>query len=70
MIPTKAFNFADDKKLAFIINKPDDTNQLQTAINNLFVWSKNNALKFNKSKCAIMTFTHQKNPILNDLIFH
>lgn len=64
--PTKAFNFADDKKIAYIVKEPSDCIQLQKAIDNLFIWANKNSLKFNKSKCAIMTFTHKRNPIVVD----
>lgn len=61
-----SFNFADDKKKAFIIKNREDTRKLQHSIDQFAEWCTENGLSMNLSKCKIITFTHKKSPIIND----
>lgn len=60
---TSVFNFADDKKVAKVINNASDANELQRAIDRFINWCKKNGLEVNISKCKIITFTHKKKPL-------
>lgn len=64
--PTVSFNFADDKKKAHIIVKPEDTLTLQAGIDKFVSWCKENGLEIHFLKCKMMTFTHKRNPIVRD----
>ena len=64
--PTASFNFADDKKIAHIIVKPEDSIVLQNSIDKFLIWCKKNGLELNISKCVVMTFSHRRNPIMSD----
>ena len=50
--PTKIF--ADDTKLFNEVQTDHDKDKLQTSINNMFYWTKEWLLKFNKSKCKVL----------------
>ena len=63
---TVSFNFADDKKKAHIIVKPEDSIILQKSIDEFLSWCKRNGLELNISKCCVMTFSHRRKPIIND----
>ena len=55
--------FADDTKLYKNITSVSDCNQLQQTLTNLDVWSQNNDIKFNGSKCKVMSVTRKKAPV-------
>ena len=55
--------FADDAKLYKNITSVSDCNQLQQALTNLDVWSRDNNIKFNGSKCKVMSVTRKKAPV-------
>lgn len=59
-------NFADDKKIAAIIRRDEDTNTLQEAISQFIDWCSDNGLECNQSKCSIMTFTQKRTPIIHN----
>ena len=56
--------YADDKKLYREISTPEDCSQLQEALSSADVWSKDNNMNFNPSKCKILTFSRHKTPFL------
>lgn len=56
------FNFADDKKIAKVVNNVNDSVELRKSINNFMLWCDANGLSVNESKCKIIFFTHKKNP--------
>lgn len=47
--------FADDLKIAGIINKPTDSTKIQNAINRLEKWCETNCLHLNLDKCAVLS---------------
>ena len=55
--------FADDTKLYKNITSVSDCNQLQQTLRNLDVWSWNNNINFNGSKCKEMSVTRKKAPV-------
>ena len=52
--------YADDTKLYREISTPEDCSQLQEALSCADVWSKDNNINFNPSKCKILTFSRRK----------
>ena len=58
--------YADDTKLYREISTLEDCSQLQDALSCADVWSKDNNINFNPSKCKILTFSRRKTPILFD----
>ena len=56
--------YADDTKLYREIATPEDCSQLQEALSCADVWSKDNNINFNPSKCKILTFSRRKTPFL------
>lgn len=59
-------NFADDKKMAQIINKLGDTVALQTAIDKFISWCDENDLEVHTMKCKVITFSLRKISIHTD----
>lgn len=57
----KAQLFADDLKIFAPINSLTDCENLQMDIDTLSVWSMENKLDFNISKCAVMTIIRKQN---------
>ena len=55
--------FADDTKLYKNITSTSDCNQLQQTLTNLDAWSRDNDIKFNGSKCKVMSVTRKKAPV-------
>lgn len=55
--------YADDLKLFMEIKSPSDCLSLQNDIDLIHKWSLTNKMKFNMSKCNIMTFYRKKKPI-------
>lgn len=56
-------NFADDKKIAAIVETRDDAVRLQEAINSFLAWCSDNDLSVNLTKCKVITFTLKRHPI-------
>jgi hypothetical protein len=58
--------YADDTKLYREISTPglNNRSQLQEALSCADVWSKDNNMNFNPSKCKILTFSRRKTPFL------
>ena len=56
--------YADDAKLYREISTPEDCSQLQEALSCADVWSEDNKMNFNPSKCKILTFSRRKTPFL------
>ncbi|CAB4007297.1 Hypothetical predicted protein [Paramuricea clavata] len=56
--------YADDTKLYREISTPEDCSQLQEALSCADVWSKDNYINFNPSKCKILTFSRCKTSFL------
>ena len=58
--------YADDTKLYREISTLEDCSQLQEALSCADVWSKDDNINFNPSKCKILTFSRRKTPFLFD----
>ena len=58
--------YADDTKLYREISTLEDCSQLQEAFSCADVWSQDNNINFNPSKCKILTFSRRKTPFLFD----
>ena len=55
--------YADDTKAYNSVKSEDDAQHLQQALSSLDNWSTRNNLKFNESKCKVLTITRKKHPI-------
>lgn len=55
--------YADDTKLYSSIKSTGDCISLQTTLTNLDEWSQRNNIRFNASKCKVLTVTRKKNPL-------
>ena len=53
---TASGKFADDTKVARVIEKQEDVDRMQRIINGLSKWAKKWAMSFNASKCKVMHF--------------
>lgn len=62
----KTFNFADDKKVACIIENRFDGIKLQNAIDKFIDWCDGNGLEVNSEKCKIISFTRTRTTTLID----
>ncbi len=65
---SKILLYADDIKIYRRIQTISDTYGLQEDLNSLVRWSEENRLPLNIGKCAKITFTHKKQPIVNDYL--
>ena len=63
---TSSALYADDTKLYRSISSQSDCENLQRDISNLNTWSHNSNMKFNASKCKVLTVTRKKSPVLTD----
>ncbi|CAB4020537.1 Hypothetical predicted protein [Paramuricea clavata] len=63
---TRTGLFADDTKLYRSVKSPSDCESLQHDISNLNNWSHNSNMKFNASKCKVLTITRKKSPVITD----
>ncbi|CAB4027200.1 Hypothetical predicted protein [Paramuricea clavata] len=61
---TSSALYADDTKLYRSISSQSDCENLQCDISNLNTWSHNSNMKFNASKCKVLTVTRKKSPVL------
>ena len=55
--------FADDSKCSKAITSPEDCTSLQEDLNNVHSWSQDWKLRFNFSKCEVLSVTRNKNPV-------
>jgi len=55
--------FADDSKCSKAITSRDDCISLQDDLDNLLSWSQDWNLRFNPSKCEVLTVSRKKNPV-------
>ena len=55
--------YADDTKLYKNINSTSDGDCLQESLSNLNIWIHENNIKFNASKCKVLSVTRKKNPV-------
>ena len=62
---TTAALYADDTKLYRSIVSVADCEDQQQALTNLDTWSSVSNLKFNLSKCKVLTITRKRSPILH-----
>ena len=58
--------YADDTKLYRNITSVSDWERLQQALTNLDAWSRDCNIKFNASKCKVLTVTRKKSPVSYD----
>lgn len=65
-----SLNFADDKKLASIIDCSEDALRLQNGIDLFMKWCKDNKLELNHEKCKVITFTRKIKPIVYDYMMN
>ena len=63
---TQTAVYADDTKVFSPISSVADCEQLQQALTNLHSWSHDNNIRFNASKCKVLTITCKKKPLLQD----
>jgi hypothetical protein len=56
--------FADDAKLYRCVQNPCDALVLQDDIQGLLCWSIENRLRFNQSKCKVLSITEKKSPLI------
>jgi hypothetical protein len=56
--------FADDAKLYRCVQNPCDALVLQDDIQGLLCWSIENRLRFNQSKCKVLSITKKKSPLI------
>jgi hypothetical protein len=54
--------FADDTKVLKQVNNCEHTVGLQSDIDNINTWARENGLKFNQTKCKCQRITHKKTP--------
>lgn len=57
IVDSLVWNFADDKRIAQVIRKPNDTALLQKSIDHFLSWCDKNGLSVNAMKCKIMTYS-------------
>ena len=57
--------FADDTKLYRCIKEPCNALALQEDIQGLHCWSDENHLRFNQSKCKVLSITRKSSPLVN-----
>jgi hypothetical protein len=55
--------FADDVKVFKPVMRFEDCRKLQEDVNNISCWCHSNKLNLNISKCCVLTFTRQHNPL-------
>ena len=60
-INSKISKFADDTKIANIVNNKNDSIRLQSDINRLMEWADKWQMKFNVDKCKVMHIGKQNN---------
>jgi hypothetical protein len=63
---TETALYADDTKLHNTSTSTDDCKCLQQSLTNLNCWSVQNNIRFNASKCKVLTITRKKTPVTYD----
>ena len=63
---TQSSLYVDDTKVFSTILSVAGCERLQQALTNLHSWSHDNNIRFNASKCKVLTITHKKEPLLQD----
>ena len=63
---TETALYANDTKLHDTITSTNDCERLQQSLTNLDHWSVQNNIRFNPSKCKVLTISHKKSPITYD----
>ena len=58
--------FADDTKLHRDISSLTDCEGLQQALSNINIWSQQSNMKFNSTKCKVLTIRRKQNPVVYD----
>ena len=58
--------YADDTKLYRNVSSAEHCNLIQDTLSNMHVWSQRNNIRFNTSKCKVLTVTRKKTPIAFD----
>ena len=66
MIENRIALFADDSKCSSVIESLQDCESLQKDLDSLHGWSDNCHLKFNTSKCEVLTVTRKRHPFRYD----
>ena len=66
MVYSEALLYADDLKFFRVIKEPGDCDKLQSDLNKMVLWCKNNHLKLNISKCKVMSFYRIKSHVNNN----
>ena len=58
-------SFADDTRVNKMINNPDDIEEMQRDLENIYEWAERNKMVFNKGKFEQMSFGNTNNaPII------
>ena len=58
--------YADDAKLYRNVTSAEHCDLIQDTLSNMHFWSQRNNIRFNKSKCKVLTVTRKKTPIVFD----
>ncbi|KAL1446041.1 hypothetical protein WDU94_012207 [Cyamophila willieti] len=58
--------FADDFKMARVVRGPEDRECLQTALDSLVSWCRDNLMRLNVDKCQVITFHRKHVPHMYD----
>ena len=58
--------FADDTILYSVIESIDDSDKLQSDLDNIEQWAQKWLMKFNPSKCSVMRITRKCDPVIYD----
>ena len=66
MIENRIALFADDSKCSSVIESLQDCESLQKDLDSLHGWNDNWHLKFNTSKCEVLTVTRKRHPFRYD----
>ena len=58
--------YADDTKLYRNVSSAEHCDLIQDTLSNMHVWSHRKNIRFNTSKCKVLTVTRKKTPIASD----
>lgn len=56
--------YADDKKIYYRVKNQNDCDAIQSDLNNLSIYYKNNNINVNVNKCQCISFTRKRKPIV------
>ena len=62
----KVVLYADDTKLYRNVSSAEHCDLIQDTLSNMHVWSHRKNIRFNTSKCKVLTVTRKKTPIASD----